>query len=127
MPRSAAAKKSKKGTALLIGLRVISEGRGAFGPGKAELLRRVAETGSLRAAAKDMKMSYMKAWRLAQAMNDCFAEPLILTERGGRTKGGSTVTATGQQVLEDYLAMEASVQRAAQPSWKKLSRQLKLA
>ena len=43
MPRSAAAKKSTKGAALLIGLRVISEGRGAFGPGKAELLRRVAE------------------------------------------------------------------------------------
>ncbi len=126
MPRSSGRKTSGSDPKrLLISLRVVSDGRGAFGPGKAELLNWVVKTGSLRAAAEKMSMSYMKAWRLTRDMNQCFSEPLVLTERGGSSRGGSTVTSLGHQVLRDYEAMENSVQRAAQPRWKKLSRQLK--
>ena len=38
--------------------------RKCFGPGVAELLRRVRELHSLRAAAMSMNMAYSKAWRL---------------------------------------------------------------
>src|SRR5271156_656841 len=49
----------------------------AFGPGKAELLQLVAETGSIRKAASRMNMSYMRAWSLIQTMNACFKQPVI--------------------------------------------------
>ena len=38
-----------------------------MGPGKADLLTHVAETGSLSESARRMKMSYMKAWLLVQS------------------------------------------------------------
>jgi hypothetical protein len=49
----------------------------AFGPGKAQLLEQIQQTGSLREAAVRLQMSYMKAWRLANRMNENFREPLL--------------------------------------------------
>ena len=83
------------------------------------------DTGSLRAAAEKMSMSYMKAWRLTKDMNFCFREPLIITERGGSQHGGSTVTPTGLKVLQEYASLQSRVQAAAQTSWRKLSKELK--
>ena len=59
----------------------------ALGPGKADLLTLISETGSINSAAKRMKMSYMRAWLLVKVMNDCFREPLVRTVRGGAEKG----------------------------------------
>lgn len=126
MARSSKIRKSPKASsALQIRLRVLTRERNAFGPGKAELLQLVTDTGSLRAAAEKMGMSYMKAWRLVKDMNLSFREPLIVMERGGSLHGGSVVTTTGLQVLADYLAMMTAVERSAQPAWRKLSRHLK--
>ncbi|HZL12964.1 MAG TPA: hypothetical protein VFC85_02370, partial [Verrucomicrobiae bacterium] len=58
--------------ALQTRLRITLKKEIAFGPGKAELLRLVDETGSIGKAAARMKMSYMRAWTLVQTMNRCF-------------------------------------------------------
>ena len=47
----------------VISVRVFGE-RKCFGPGVAELLRRVDEHRSLRAAAQSMNMAYSKAWTI---------------------------------------------------------------
>ena len=44
----------------------IYKGEKCFGPGIAELLTRVQETGSLRAAAGEMDLAYSKAWRMVK-------------------------------------------------------------
>ena len=44
----------------------------ALGPGMAQLLERVAETGSIRRAAASMDMSYRKAWLLIQELQKTF-------------------------------------------------------
>ena len=82
----------------------------AMGPGKAELLQRIRETGSISAAAREMDMSYRRAWMLVDTMNRCFKEPLVETATGGRRGGGARVTKFGKEVLRRYLEME---QRAA--------------
>jgi molybdate transport system regulatory protein len=97
---------------------------GAFGPGKAELLRRIAATGSIRAAAKGMEMSYSRAWTLAREMNGLFREPLVAATRGGGTGGGAGLTELGQEVLRLYTAMEAACRKATQPEWKALRKLL---
>jgi molybdate transport system regulatory protein len=96
----------------------------AFGPGKAELLRLVAETGSIGEAAKRMDMSYMRAWSLIQTMNACFKEPLIAAVRGGHERGGAELTATGQRVLKLYRQMEAKGLKAVQADWQALQKLL---
>ena len=79
----------------------------AIGPGKADLLQAVAETGSISAAARRMEMSYRRAWLLIDAMNRCFRELVVDTATGGKGGGGAQITSFGRTVLKDFRAMEA--------------------
>src|ERR1039458_7731630 len=72
----------------------------AFGPGKADLLELIAETGSIGQAASRMKMSYMRAWSLVQTMNRSFKQPLVLATHGGEGGGGAALTDTGRRSEE---------------------------
>ena len=97
----------------------------AFGPGKAELLALVAETGSIGEAASRMDMSYMRAWSLVQTMNTCFKEPVIEAVRGGHERGGAELTETGRRVLELYQQMETDGLKAVQADWRALQKLLR--
>ncbi len=87
-------------------LRIYQGEEAALGPGRTELLTRIGETASIAQAARDMGMSYMKAWKLIQSMNRCFREPLIEVRRGGKTGGTARLTATGEAALGIYREME---------------------
>lgn len=84
----------------------------AIGPGKADILERIAETGSMAEAGRRLGMSYQKIWLLVTAMNTDFVEPLVVLQRGGASGGGARLSPTGQQVLEIYRAIEEEAQRA---------------
>jgi molybdate transport system regulatory protein len=84
----------------------------AIGPGKADVLQAVAETGSIAEAGRRLGMSYQRAWSLVRAMNDAFVEPLVDAQRGGPAGGGARLTATGIEVLAIYRAIERDAQRA---------------
>jgi molybdate transport system regulatory protein len=112
--------KSKPVPSLVPRLRIVMGKDVAFGPGKAELLARVGETGSIGKAAKRMGMSYMRAWSLIQTMNQCFKEPLVLAARGGPEHGGAELTRTGHRVLGLYRRMEVNSLKIIRPDWKAL-------
>ena len=97
----------------------------AFGPGKADLLEMIAETGSIGAAASRLGMSYMRAWSLIRAMNQCFQQPVVAAVRGGRQHGGAELTEAGQSILKLYRRMEQAGLRAAAGSWRQLQRHLR--
>ena len=80
----------------------------AMGPGKADLLDAIAETGSISAAARSMNMSYRRAWLLVDVMNRTFRAPLVVGAAGGHQGGGAGVTETGRAVLAAFRAMEAA-------------------
>ena len=84
----------------------------ALGPGRAELLERIANTGSISAAAREMGMSYRRAWLLIEATNAAFVEPLVTTKTGGSGGGGAQVTAFGLDMLVRYRAMEKKAAKA---------------
>jgi molybdate transport system regulatory protein len=79
----------------------------AMGPGKADLLKAIESTGSISAAARQMDMSYRRAWLLVDTMNQCFRTPLVETATGGSRGGGARVTEFGKEILERYQRMEA--------------------
>lgn len=85
----------------------------AMGPGKADLLDRIAETGSISAAARGMGMSYRRAWLLVDAMNRCFHEPLVETRPGGGERAGARLTEAGIAALAAYRALSAQIEAAA--------------
>ncbi len=78
-----------------------------FGPGKADLLTRIRETGSVSAAAAAMGMSYRRAWSLVAEANRAFRAPLVELSRGGERGGGARLTKEGEAVLASYRALEA--------------------
>ncbi len=83
-----------------------------MGPGKADLLEAIARHGSISAAAREMRMSYRRAWMLVDALNHSFAQPLIETATGGAGGGGASITDAGRKVLTRYRAMESKAAAA---------------
>ena len=81
---------------------LIFESGARIGPGKARLLESVRDTGSISAAARDMRMSYKRAWVLLDSMNQAFTEPLVAAAPGGAGGGGAVLTQFGAEVLERY-------------------------
>jgi len=85
----------------------------AIGPGKIALLERIALTGSLSQSARDLKMSYRRAWELLEAANTAFLQEVALTSRGGRGGGGAQLTQFGRELISSYRAFEKDVQARA--------------
>ncbi len=93
-------------------LRLVFEPDTAFGPGKADLLEGIAETGSIAAAGRRMGMSYKRAWTLVEEMNGMFELPLVHSSRGGAAGGGARLTADGERALDLYRRLEAKAREA---------------
>jgi molybdate transport system regulatory protein len=94
----------------------ISLGPGAaFGPGKADLLEKIAESGSISAAARQMRMSYKRAWQLVDDMNRSFSTPLVNTTAGGAHGGGAKITERGRRVAKTYRKLQDKIELAATP------------
>jgi molybdate transport system regulatory protein len=96
-------------------LRLLFGDRLVFGPGKGELLARIAESGSIAAAGRAMGMSYKRAWALVEEMNAAFRAPLVTSARGGAGGGGASLTDTGREVLTAWQAMLPNIEAAAAP------------
>ena len=106
MAQAKSRKNAAKGT-LRPQIRIMFRKAIAMGPGKADLLEAIGETGSISAAARRMKMSYRRAWLLVDTMNQCFDGPLVETATGGNHGGGARITELGQEVLRRYREMDA--------------------
>lgn len=106
-------------------LRLVLSREVALGPGKADILEGVRETGSIAAAGRRLHMSYKRAWSLVEQLNAAFAEPLVETRRGGPEKGGAALTPAGAEVLDAYRRMERATEEAIGAELETLSRTLK--
>ena len=73
-----------------------------FGPGVAQLLHRVQELHSLRAAAMSMNMAYSKAWTVVRNAEDGLGFHLLTSTAGGKHGGGAVLTDEARQMLTAY-------------------------
>jgi molybdate transport system regulatory protein len=85
----------------------------AIGPGKIALLEQIGHGGSLSQAARELGMSYRRAWQLLDSLNHCFRERVVVTAKGGRRGGGATLTAFGRELIRTYRDFDAEVQARA--------------
>jgi len=77
----------------------------ALGPGKADLLEAIDRTGSISAGARELGMSYRRAWLLVDTMNRSFLRPPVATSRWRRE--GAWLTPEGRTILELYRGLQA--------------------
>lgn len=95
-------------SSLSLRLKLVLKPNIAIGPGKADLLEAIKETGSISAAGRRMGMSYRRAWLLVDTMNACFRSPVVETTKGGATGGKAVLTKVGNEVLARYRAIEVA-------------------
>jgi molybdate transport system regulatory protein len=94
-------------------LRIYRDDHIAIGPGKVALLEAIAETGSISAAARQIGMSYRRAWVLIDETNKALSSPVVSTIAGGSHGGGTALTPVGAQLIKHYRAVENIARVAA--------------
>ena len=82
-----------------------------FGLGRAQLLKKIDEHGSLKKAADDLGMSYRAAWGKIKKTEEILGTPLI--EQGGSKREGYHLTDTGRSLMESFLTWFEEVERNA--------------
>jgi molybdate transport system regulatory protein len=80
--------------------------RCSVGTGKIRLLEAVERTGSLSQAAREIGMSYRRAWLLIDSMNCEFDVPVTSATVGGSGGGGAKLTSFGRELIGAYRALE---------------------
>lgn len=106
-------------------LRILAGESPAMGPGRARLIDLIGSTGSISAAAREMGMSYRRAWQLVDAINSSFKRPVVITAVGGKRGGGAVVTAFGREIVAVYRDMENKASTAITSDLKEFSRLLR--
>jgi molybdate transport system regulatory protein len=104
----------------VVRLRLVFGDDAMLGPGKADLLRLIAETGSISAAGRRMGMSYRRAWNLVAELNHAFRGPLVESARGGSGGGGAALTELGHAVLDLYRRLETRLEEEGHEEIEKL-------
>jgi len=69
---------------------------------RVQLLEAIAATGSISAAAEQLKVPYRRAWEKLQEMEAGLGRKLVETAVGGAGGGGAHLTADGQQAVAQF-------------------------
>jgi molybdate transport system regulatory protein len=93
-------------------LRIIMGEGLILGPGKVDLLEAIERHGSISAGAREMGMSYRRAWLLVDAMNQMFKEPVVVAAPGGSHGGGAQITEFGKDIAAAYRRIEERTRAA---------------
>ena len=86
-----------------------SDGKPVFGRGRRFLLEAIDKHGSINQAAKEINISYRKAWGYIKAMEERLGLKLIERQTGGRNGGGARLTDNARVFLRKYEAMEQGI------------------
>ena len=95
-------------------------GKLVFGSGKSELLKCIDETGSIKAAAEKMGISFRRAWSYLAAIEKRFGFKLIERTRGGKGGGGSRLTPRARELVEKYEKLEKGVSQFADRKFREI-------
>jgi len=85
------------------------DGKLFMGYGRATLLERIDQLGSISAAARSMKLAYRNAWLWVEAMNHLAPTPLVIKSTGGPQGGYARLTDEGRKIIKEYKEKRANV------------------
>jgi molybdate transport system regulatory protein len=87
----------------------------AFTDRDAALLRQIDTSGSLNRAADELGRSYSRAHKQVKALEVVFG-PLVESQRGGQSGGGSTLTNRARELLAKFERLQAGYSSVAETS-----------
>ncbi|WP_062228375.1 winged helix-turn-helix domain-containing protein [Aureimonas frigidaquae] len=83
-----------------------------LGPGKVDLLERIATHGSIAAAGRSLGMSYKRAWTLVAETDAIFGKPTVERQHGGSQGGGARLSPLGETIVREYRLAQRRAEEA---------------
>jgi molybdate transport system regulatory protein len=96
------------------------DGKPVFGSGKRCLLEAIEKNGSINQAAKEVRISYRKAWSYLNAMEERLGCKLIERQTGGKNGGGAALTENARTLLKQYKNLESGLQKIVDGKFRKI-------
>jgi len=84
-------------------------GEPVFGRGRMFLLQAIGRHGSISQAAKEISISYRKAWSYIKAMEERLNMKLVERRAGGINGGGALLTGEARDFLKRYALLEKGI------------------
>ncbi|HIH00691.1 TPA: NUDIX domain-containing protein [Thermoplasmata archaeon] len=100
---------------------LVEDGRFIVSDGRASLLRKIKEHGSMSKAAREMGMSYRHAWDVLQRISRNAGGDIVSSTRGGKEGGVTRLTELGETVLREFDNKVDSLKSQLENSWRKPS------
>ena len=94
-------------------------GEPVFGRGRRFLLEAIDRYGSINRAAKEINISYRKAWSYISAMEARLGIMLVERQAGGRNGGGTVLTEDGRDFISRYSSMEEGIREIVDEKFSK--------
>jgi len=85
------------------------DGKPVFGEGRRALLEAIDRHGSISQAAKEINISYRKAWGYIKAMEERLGFELVQRQAGGKNGGGAALTEEARKFLKRYKKIEDGI------------------
>jgi molybdate transport system regulatory protein len=82
-----------------------------IGKGRARLLEKIKEHGSISKAAQSVEISYRQAWAMIDDMNRTSEKEIVIKSIGGNKGGGTILTKEGENLLKQFQKMESEFQK----------------
>ena len=95
-------------------------GEPVFGRGRRFLLHAIDKYGSINQAAKEISISYRKAWSYIKAMEERLGIKLVERQAGGRNGGGAVLTKDAREFLKKYEQMEEGIREIVDMRFRKI-------
>lgn len=96
------------------------DGNPVFGRGRRFLLEAIDLHGSINQAAKEVGISFRKAWSHINAMEKRLGIKLVERRAGGKNGGGAVLTAEARDFLKKYEVLEKGIQEIVDVKFRKL-------
>ncbi|HWR72670.1 MAG TPA: winged helix-turn-helix domain-containing protein [Nitrospirota bacterium] len=96
------------------------DGEPVFGRGRRFLLEAIDTHGSINQAAREVDMSYRKAWGHIKAMEARLGVRLIERQTGGKNGGGARLTAAARMILSKFELLEVDIRAFADEKFRTL-------
>lgn len=98
------------------------DGEPVFGRGRRFLLEAIDAHGSINRAAREVDISYRKAWSHIKAMEERLGITLVERQAGGRNGGGAVLTKEARRFLKKFEAMEDGIREIVDERFRKIFR-----
>lgn len=95
-----------------------------MGIGVLWLLNKVDECKSLRAAAKDMNISYTKAYTMVSNLEKALNKQVLIRQKGGQNRSGATLTPFARQFLNLYDDFQKKCKQCTREPFEEFQKQL---